>query len=243
MKIVTTSCKSCKTMFSHKLYHHRTFCSKKCAAKYNNINFRWKNKSHPIIVRFCKFCNKKFKIRYKHRSKIFCSSVCWYKFYSKHSTEYILHFGHKPSKETRRKLSLKTSGKNNPMYGKVAYPKLKYSKLLGHSIRSSWEYCVCNKLKENKIKYEYEAFSFPLIVDKKETTYTPDLFIFPNLCIEIKGPLFDWQRKKMMQFVKISKYRLITVSDSSIFKKLNFAYKTFNIKKLDTLISYLKRIK
>ena len=108
-------------------------------------------------------------------------------------------------------------GKKNPSYGKVYYPKYKFSKELNHPIRSSWEEAVCKKFKDSNIRYEYEPETFTLLVDNKECTYTPDTKV-GDIYYEIKGPIFDWQIVKMKKFTET--HNLIIITRKKQFHKL-----------------------
>lgn len=123
------------------------------------------------------------------------------------------NLGRNVSIKTREKMRQSMKGKfigsKSPMYGKIAYPKFKYVESLKHGIRSSWEQYVCELLIKNNIEYLYEPETFKLIINNKETTYTPDLKI-KNYFIEIKGPLFDWQIEKMKEFSKNHNFIIIT---------------------------------
>jgi len=104
--------------------------------------------------------------------------------------------GKKLSQDAKQKLSMRALG--HP----PSYPKLRFIEDLGHSIRSKWEEQICNYLKENEIKYQYEANRFMLKVQNKLMTYTPDLKFSDNLYAEIKGPFFDSQFVKLKSFLE-----------------------------------------
>lgn len=109
-------------------------------------------------------------------------------------------------------------GKNNPFYGKhhsdefkqrkskehrkwmrehgPVFPKPYYVEELGHSVRSKWEEEIGLLLKANGIPYGYETKTFKL---NDGTSYTPD-FIAGNNVIEVKGLLYDRQKKKYREF-------------------------------------------
>lgn len=55
-------------------------------------------------------------------------------------------------------------------------------------MRSSWEIAYAKYLEQNNIDYWYEVYTFPMVVNNKNTTYRPD-FLLPtqNKFIEIKG--------------------------------------------------------
>lgn len=84
-------------------------------------------------------------------------------------------------------------GKTNPMYGKVVYPKRRFVEKLGHNVRSKWEEYIASILNKKRIDYGYESINLKLPNGK---TYTPD-FVYKNKLIEVKGPVFSEQKKKM----------------------------------------------
>jgi len=89
--------------------------------------------------------------------------------------------------EGKRRKDLKLmAGKNNPMYGRVTHGiGNKYKKVW---MRSSYETKFAYFLDLSRIKWLYEPKAFKLIVDRKETTYTPDFYLPDFACwIEIKG--------------------------------------------------------
>ena len=103
-----------------------------------------------------------------------------------------------------KKLSEKSKGKNNPMYGKSP----SFSSGTGKSniynntqFRSTWEVEVAKWLDSNDIKWKYELERYKL---SNDTTYLPDFFIFENgklkKIIEVKGFLNDTDREKIELF-------------------------------------------
>lgn len=130
-------------------------------------------------------------------------------------------------------------GSKNGMYGKISYPKLRFVPELNHSVRSLWEEIVARKLKQCDIKYSYETVKFK--VNNGNNTYTPD-FITGNILIEVKGPLFEYQRQKMLETRrKYPDFKLIVVTQDRNLKNYNFDFadKVFLIDKLDEMISWL----
>ena len=124
--------------------------------------------------------------------------------------------------EIKAKIRASLSGKNNPMYGKVGYPKPRYVEQLKHKIRSSWEEQVCLKLQDFCIDYEYEPDCFKLEIDNKQCSYTPDMKITINskvYYIEVKGPLFEAQYQKMLELEKHVNF--IVISGSSYQKLID----------------------
>lgn len=93
-----------------------------------------------------------------------------------------------------------TSGKNNPMYGKVTHSK--YNKYKNIWFHSSWEIAYAKYLDKLGIKWQYEAKTF----DLGNTTYTPDFYLpETNKYIEIKGYWRPDAKKKVKEFKKIYK--------------------------------------
>lgn len=91
------------------------------------------------------------------------------------------------------------------------YPKLYYVKELGHSVRSKWEEEIGLLLKANNITYGYETKTFKF----NGTSYTPDFIVRDNV-IEVKGPLYDLQRKKYREFNELHpKLNFIMVGSGS----------------------------
>jgi hypothetical protein len=140
-------------------------------------------------------------------------------------------------KMKREKISLAMTGKyvgeKNPMFGKVAYPKLQYSENLEHNYRSSWEEEVCTILKNNNIFYDYELEHFKIKLDNKLYTYTPDIKLTgTNIFIEVKGPIFPHQLAKMKAFKEQypeNKLYVIAATKKKRFSEMyNFADKTFD---------------
>lgn len=82
---------------------------------------------------------------------------------------------------------------------KPFYPKSYYVKELGHKVRSPWEGEIGLMLKINRIPYiGYEAITYKF----NGTSYTPDYPITEKVVVEVKGPLYDQQRKKYKEFMK-----------------------------------------
>jgi len=150
------------------------------------------------------------------------------------------------SKKRRKVLSITNSGKNNPMYGKIAYPKKMYNSILGHSIRSKWEENVCLLLKKYGFNYEYESITFKLNVNGKALTYTPDLYLKKyNLFIEIKGPLYELQYKKMKKFN--ATHNFLIIGNSRCYKQLkvfkNIDYEDFLKLNKDEVLNVISKNK
>lgn len=93
------------------------------------------------------------------------------------------------------------SGRNSCRFGKPPSnaKKIKYDK---QWFRSSWEANFAKWCNLSGIKWEYEPKAFPLKINGKDTTYTPDFYLPEfDLWIEIKGYWRGIQKKKF-NFVK-----------------------------------------
>lgn len=222
-KRVKVKCEQCGREYEEipsrirKSNHH--FCSKDCYLLWD------KKKNHPnwtggkLKVR-CEYCRKPIE-RYRHHLEIsehhFCSHACQNKVLKDKKVELNCDncgrpFNKPPSKvwehnfcsdkcriEYWKKSPLHVpealKGKEHPNYGKVNYPKPYYVEELGHSVRSKWEEEIGLLLKANNITYGYETKTFKF----NGTSYTPDFTVGDNI-IEVKGPLYDLQRKKYREF-------------------------------------------
>lgn len=119
--------------------------------------------------------------------------------------------GKKASEETKAKMSLSQTGKNNPMYGKPAANSIGsfYQTKEGIKIwlRSSWEIKVANYLDSKNIQWLYEYTAFPIEYIYNNTirygTYSPDFYL-PNIDTywEIKGFWFGDSREKYVAFLE-----------------------------------------
>ena len=114
-------------------------------------------------------------------------------------------FGKKHSEETIEKLreiGRKNSkkGKDSHFYGKIYHPK-KIKFLYENKIfyfKSTWELKVANYFISKNINFLYEEKFFEMIIDNKETTYTPDFYLPDiNLFIEVKG---YWRDDAIIKF-------------------------------------------
>jgi len=102
------------------------------------------------------------------------------------------------TKETKQKMSILMSGKNNPNFGKPMKPKfVQYNNIW---FRSYWEVKYAKYLDREKIKWLYESKTFDLV----DTTYTPDFYLPKTKeYIEIKGYLTTIAKNKINLFRKI----------------------------------------
>jgi len=92
------------------------------------------------------------------------------------------------------------SGKNCYLYGRVPEhsKRVKYNNI---KMRSSWEAKYAQYLDRQNIKWLYEPKAFELVVNKKETTYTPDFYLpETDEYIEIKGWWRDNSKIKFKVF-------------------------------------------
>ena len=96
---------------------------------------------------------------------------------------------------------------------------------LGHYVRSMFEANFCRILKHNHVKYFYERDTFIL---EDGTTYTPDFFLpKQNIYIELKGRLFEKDKRKMELFKQnYTNLKLIVIyQDNYKWKRLNIMYR------------------
>lgn len=86
-----TKCKFCKTL----VVHNNIFCSKSCAAKFNNKNTR-RHGCEPVQIQ-CLFCSKLFSVEYnRSHNRKYCSNACQGK-YTQHLTDKKIEKGEKVS--------------------------------------------------------------------------------------------------------------------------------------------------
>ena len=112
--------------------------------------------------------------------------------------------------------SLRMSGKNNPMFGKIAHhgKRIFYN---GVRFRSKREAAFAEYLDRKKVVWEYE----PKVFDLGDSTYTPD-FYTPMMCtyIEFKGFWRGPDKEKFELFKKLyPKVKILLVMDK-YFRKL-----------------------
>ena len=119
-------------------------------------------------------------------------------------------FGKKHTKESIKKMSESTlkkvkRGKESHLYGKIYHPKvIKYEKNgIIFWFKSSWELKVAEYLSSNNINWEYESNKFEMVLENKETTYTPDFYLpETNTFIEVKGYWRDDAKVKYDKFIQ-----------------------------------------
>lgn len=122
-------------------------------------------------------------------------------------------YGKKHSKETLEKISITSRknakrGKLSPLYGnKYLHKKhIPYIRADGSIVKmkSMWEIKMAEHLDLNKINWEYEKVTFPIVYFYKgcfkEGTYTPDFFLNDEI-LEIKGYWMDDSFIKFINFV------------------------------------------
>lgn len=105
-----------------------------------------------------------------------------------------------------KQISLFRSGKNSPMYGKKTYHS-RYFLYKNRWFHSSWEAKFAYFLDCSNIKWKYEPKAYDLIINNKETTYTPDFYLPEFDCwIEIKG---WWRDDALIKYTTwVKDYRL-----------------------------------
>lgn len=81
-------------------------------------------------------------------------------------------------------------GENSPQYGKVNHGVGQWYKTTHCEmwLRSQWEYVVALYLDKQEKTWKYEPKAFPITIDGKKATYTPDFYLVDDdLYIEVKG--------------------------------------------------------
>lgn len=195
------------------------FCSASCRTTYRNIHCN-PAKQLEAKLKMSNWQKQGWEKRYgkekadrmrKKQSEITKEAHRTKRILPKKGTTFELLYGIEKAQLIKEKMSRASSGVNNPMYGKIVYPKPYFSSELGHSVRSSWEEEVCILLKKWHINYTYEPMSFTVEINGKKHTYTPDIMINNNFFIEVKGPLFTLQLLKMKAFIEQHKKKLIVI--------------------------------
>ena len=120
------------------------------------------------------------------------------------------HEGHKPSIETRIKMSKAQSKRIQPedvrqkisesrkkgirngtikLADRVGVGKGGFRTDIGHYVRSTYEHYYAQQLKEQKISYFYEPKVFEIKVDGQKSSFMPDFYLIEEKkWIEIKNP-------------------------------------------------------
>ena len=112
-------------------------------------------------------------------------------------------YGHKKARELKLKISQRSKGCNNPMFGKRApHRKGGFRPDLGHYVRSSWEADFARILKLKNINYQYEPQTFKIQRSNGNILhYTPDFYVpSQNTFYEIKGWFHDLDKEKIQLF-------------------------------------------
>lgn len=137
-------------------------------------------------------------------------------------------YGIKKTKELKKKISQRSKGQNNPMFGKPSpHRKGGFRKDLGHYVRSAWEADFARILKLHNLNYKYEPRVFRLIKPNGEIIhYTPDFYIKSNNTFyEVKGWLHDLDKEKIKLFQEQHpQYNLVMISATK-FAELSLKYR------------------
>ncbi|MDD2921536.1 MAG: BglII/BstYI family type II restriction endonuclease, partial [Anaerolineales bacterium] len=133
--------------------------------------------------------------------------------------------------EIKAKISAKTSGKNNPMYGRPpkstkTYTKSGFREDLGHYVRSSWEADMARVFRHLGWEYQYEPQTFELVKQSGSTiTYTPDFFVpEQNTFYEIKGWMDNVSAEKIALFHEQYPEQNLIVVDKTLFAEFQVKY-------------------
>jgi endogenous inhibitor of DNA gyrase (YacG/DUF329 family) len=181
------------TRLSSRINSHN-FCSRTCVARWKAENVGGGNNSNwrggKVSIK-CAYCGKKFEVDpYRKYDARFCSERCFGKWMSQHNPSYG---GLSDSHRGKISIALQNYYSSHPH--PITYPKPYYVDKLGHSVRSKWEEEIGLLLKANGIIYGYEARTFKF----NGTSYTPDFIVGGNV-IEVKGPFYNWHKKKYKEF-------------------------------------------
>jgi len=174
--------KSCSEIKKEKI---RNSILKRCKTK----EFKEKYGAKPKPIHSCLKCGK------ETTNEKYCSTNCsLYVFNRSGNATRGKHW--KTPEEAKIKASKRMSGSNNPMFGKPApdgsgYGKGKYynTPLQGTKwFRSTWETKYALYLDKSNKEWYYELVHFPVNLNGKQTTYTPDFFLIDKYeFIDIKG--------------------------------------------------------
>ncbi|GAB4501533.1 MAG: hypothetical protein Fur0035_10750 [Anaerolineales bacterium] len=130
----------------------------------------------------------------------------------------------------RAKLSLRSAGKNNPMYGRPpketkTYSKAGYREDLGHYVRSSWEADMARVFRYLGWQYQYEPQTFELVTEKTACTYTPDFYVpEQDTFYEIKGWMDHVSAQKIALFREQYPDKKLVVIDKTLFAEFQVQY-------------------
>ncbi len=123
--------------------------------------------------------------------------------------------------------SRRMSGRGNHMFGrKPPHAKGGYREDIGHYVRSSWEADYARVLKLLEEDYEYEKYSFELVLaDGREVTYTPDFYLpSRDLFVEIKGFMRYDDQLKIDAFELAHPDKHLEVISKTKFAELQMSY-------------------
>ncbi|MCA1632250.1 MAG: DNA polymerase III subunit alpha, partial [Acidobacteria bacterium] len=140
-------------------------------------------------------------------------------------------FGPERAAELRAKMSARSRGEGNPMFGRshtgrTAYSAAGFRKDLGHYVRSSWEADFARVLKHLGVEYQYEPRRFTLSrADGPLMTYSPDFFVPESSCFyEIKGWMDHKSAEKIRLFREQYPEETLVVIDKTQFAELQMRY-------------------
>ena len=110
-------------------------------------------------------------------------------------------------KSWKTKPKMKNCGKNSHMFGKPPHHGKVYTHISPFQgeikLNGSYEHKYALYLDSNSVKWYYEPKYFDLILNEKETSYTPDFYIpSQDKYIEIKGYWRDDSKEKYELFLK-----------------------------------------
>ncbi len=142
----------------------------------------------------------------------------------------VERIGQERAAEVRAKLSERSSGKNNPMYGRPpketkTYTKSGYREDLGHYVRSSWEADMARVFRHLGWDYQYEPQTFELQKNGQSITYTPDFYIpAQDTFYEIKGWMDKASAEKISLFREQYPGKNLVVIDKTLFAEFQVQY-------------------
>jgi len=191
--MIKTKCIRCGKIFSNKDkgYQKKT-CDIKCAksTRLGKFGKKYNTKHHYSTVKQCEECNKNTVVSSYNRYKVLCND-CKYEI----RNCIICDKEFKINKRRKRLTcgsqhcwkilgNLGRSQTNN--YGYLT-SKGGYREDLGHSCRSEMEAIMCRIFIKNNIAYEFEKYSFKVMIRNEIRTITPDFLLFGNLFYDTKG--------------------------------------------------------
>jgi ribosomal protein L24E len=120
-------------------------------------------------------------------------------------------YGKKHTSETKLKMSIiqkkiTRRGKKCNFYGKIYHGKGSWYVRKDNIriwVRSTWELKYAEYLDNSNINWQYESKFFPMVIDGKEVTYTPDFYLIDeDVYIEVKGYWRDDSKLKYDTFIE-----------------------------------------